>query len=74
MKNDYDAWRRDSEEFYSEHILKIAAARVRGLMQYSIIHNNPLAKLLESAYLQGIVDAAESMKAKEAEKEGGDGR
>lgn len=71
MKIDYGAWRRDSEEFYSEHIRKIAAARVRGLMQYSIIHNNPLAKLLESAYLQGIVDAAESMNP--ANTEGGDG-
>ncbi|OQB10410.1 MAG: hypothetical protein BWY21_00331 [Parcubacteria group bacterium ADurb.Bin216] len=72
MKKDMGSWSRDRDGFYSEQILRIAAHRIRGLMRQDIMQTASLEKILKSAYLQGIVDAAESIKLSDKERGEGD--
>ena len=49
-------WKRFS---YPLLIADLAARRIRGLMHSSVLQTTTIEKLLQSAYLQGICDAAE---------------
>lgn len=60
-KQDWGNWQRDYEGFYPPEILAIAAKRVAGLMRLNCLKTAPLALLMESAYLQGLVDAADAI-------------
>ncbi len=46
---------------YPKGAKELAKKRVRGLMHFNIVQTQPLSVLLESAYLQGLVDAIESL-------------
>lgn len=59
MKTDKDD--RYSRYAYPKDMMDIARRRVAGLLNGFILRVTTLEKLLESAYLQGIVDAAESI-------------
>lgn len=52
---------RYSRYAYPKDMMEIARKRIAGLMTGYILRVTTLEKLLESAYLQGIVDAAESI-------------
>jgi len=57
--SDYESVYRHYD--YPPEMRRIAALRVRGLMKFNLVQTQSMARLLESAYLQGIVDAAESL-------------
>lgn len=46
---------------YPKYAIELARKRMRGLMNFNIIQTQSIACLLESAYLQGLTDAAEAV-------------
>ena len=53
----------------SDEMAEIAKRRTKGLLQQSLINRYQLNKLIASAYMQGILDAAETLAALETEEE-----
>lgn len=53
-KKDIGNWVRDREQFYPEAIILIARERCAGLSYH--ISTEPVTKLIEAAYMQGLVD------------------
>ena len=47
-------------EEYPQAVVDLARRRVKDLLTYFLLSTNPISKLVESAYLQGIVDAVET--------------
>lgn len=66
-KNEYETiWKRFP---YPTEIVDLSRRRTAGLLKYHVLGVTPLAKVIQSAYLQGIVDAAETLpEAKEAKR------
>lgn len=58
-KGNYGIFRKVDD--YPKGAIDLARRRVAGLLHYNICSTAPLASMLESAYLQGIVDAVESL-------------
>lgn len=58
-----DLWRQDLEINNMDQLLAVKR-RVRGLLHPSILENQPIGKLIESAYVQGLMDAQEIFKLK----------
>ncbi len=59
MKPEYGNWTREQED-YPKDLRIFAKKRIEGLLHKNILSGNNLSMLLESAYLQGIMDAAEA--------------
>lgn len=49
------------QEEYPKEIIDLARRRCKGLLKYNILCTANLNKIIESAYLQGLVDAAEAL-------------
>lgn len=59
------SWIRDGvncEKIYPPEMIRIARDRIKDLLHRNIIEFQPIGLLLESAYLQGIVDGAQAVK------------
>ena len=52
---------RNSEDCYPEELIRFARRRLKGLLHPNILAHQSLQILLESAYLQGLTDASESL-------------
>lgn len=45
---------------YPKEVVEVAKKRIQGLLHWSCVSTVSFATLLESAYLQGVVDAVEA--------------
>lgn len=58
-------WVRDYDKFYPKEMIEFAKRRTRDLLHISKMQTASIAILIESAYLQGVCDAAEATKIKD---------